>query len=476
MRQFSTMAGRSMRWPATRATRAWEARDALGEVYATIGRHDEALAQHTAIISAPNVTADIARRAHRKRGSVLEKQGQYAAALEELDRAMTIARSGVSGIAPLAVSLISADIGLVRQRRGEYDLAIQACEEGLAALEDDPNSFDDEMIEARLHSTLGAIYGMRGDYPRAREHFEHSLQLRTEVDDLPGMTVSNNNLGYLWQLQSEYARAIEKYQVAEELAKKINLRYAVVFAAGNAALALINMGLYSDAEARCNEVLIIAREINAQQNIAQSYDLLGLIAYHQGRYDRALEAYQQALKLNRDLGSAYPEGNVLMHIALTLNARQHYAEATQQAQQALERAETLRGQGLKIESLNTLAEAALGSGDITSATSYAEEAATLAEAIGSKRDAGIALRLLGQAAAARSEPFAALFENSIAQLEAIRDRFEIARTWAAYGVNLLANRNQIAGRAYLKQARNTSLDIGANGELQRLSLDEERNV
>ena len=67
---------------------------------------------------------------------------------------------------------------------------------------------------------------MRGDYPRAREHFEHSLQLRTEVDDLPGMIVSNNNLGYLWQLQSEYERAIEQYQVAEELAKKINLRYA----------------------------------------------------------------------------------------------------------------------------------------------------------------------------------------------------------------------------------------------------------
>ena len=103
-------------------------------------------------------------------------------------------------------------------------------------------------------------------------------------------------------------------------------------------------------------------------------------------------------------------------------------------------------------------------------------AATLAEAIGSQRDAGIARRLLGQAAAARNEPFAALFENSIAQLEAIRDRFEIARTWAAYGTNLLANRDQIAGLAYLKQARNTFLQIGANGELQRLPPDEERNV
>ena len=40
-------------------------------------------------------------------------------------RAMTIAQSGATGISPLAISLISADIGLVRQRRGEYDLAIE---------------------------------------------------------------------------------------------------------------------------------------------------------------------------------------------------------------------------------------------------------------------------------------------------------------------------------------------------------------
>src|SRR6185295_5113299 len=137
----------------------------------------------------------------------------------------------------------------------EYDLAIEACEEGLAALEDDPNSFDDEMIEARLHSTLGAIYGMRGDYPRARQHFEHSLRLREEVDDLPGMVVSHNNLGYLWQLQSEYERAIEHYRVAEDLARKINLRYALIFAALNTAYALISLNVYDEAEIRCSEAL-----------------------------------------------------------------------------------------------------------------------------------------------------------------------------------------------------------------------------
>jgi class 3 adenylate cyclase/tetratricopeptide (TPR) repeat protein len=456
--------------------RAWETRDALGEVYATIGRYDEALAQHTAILDTPGVSADVARRAHRKRGNLLEKQGQYDAALEELDRAMTIARSGATGISPLAVSLISADIGLVRQRRGEYDLAIAACEEGLAAVQDDPSSFDDEMIEARLHSTLGATYGMRGDYPRARYHFEHSLQLRTEVDDLPGMVASNNNLGYLWQLQSEYEQAIEHYQIAEELAKKINLRYALAFAAGNAAYALISLGEYDKAEIRCYETLALVREMNTQHDIAQTHNTLGIIFYHKGDYDRALAAYDEALQLNRALGSTYQEANTLMHIALTLNAQERFEEAAEEARQALERSEHLQAQRLKVETLNALAETTVGLGNTNAATIHAKEAVELADIIGSKHDSAIAKRLLGQAAAACGEPFDSSFEESIALFEATKDRFELGRTWAAYGKALVANGNQIAGAAYLKQARDTFLSIGADGELRRLPSTTERSV
>lgn len=455
--------------------RGWEARDALGDVYATIGRFDEALAQHSAILDAPGVTAEAACRAYGRRGNVLEKQGQFAAALEELDRAMAIAGSEAGGGARLAVAQIDADIALVHKRRGEYDLAIAACEEGLRAIRGGLDSLEIQQVEARLSSELGGIYGWRGDYRRAREQFERSLQLRAAIDDLPGMTGSHNNLGYLWQMQGEYERAIEHYGIAEDLAKKINLRHMIVFAAGNAALALINLSAYAEARARCMEALEIARELNAQHNIAQSYDLLGLIAYHQGDYPRALDEYARALQLNRALGSAYPEGSTLLHIALALNAQGRHAEAAATAGQVRERAEALRGPELQVESLNALAEAALGQGRLAEASAHAQEAATLGREIGSKRELGIARRLLGQVAAARGEPYAADFEESLALLGAIKDRFEIGRAWATYAAALLASGDEIAGRAYLKQAQDTFMSIGATGELERLTSAAERS-
>jgi tetratricopeptide (TPR) repeat protein len=419
--------------------------------------------------------ADMVRRAHRKRGTVLEKQGNYAEALAELERAMAIARSGVAGIAPLALPLIDADIALVHKRRGEYDLAIAACEEGLQAIQSDPNSYDDEKIEARLHSELGGIYGWRGDYARSREHFEHSLRLRTAVDDLRGMAESHNNLGYLWQLQNEYERALEHYRVAEELARKINLRHMIVFAAGNSAFALINLAQYAQAQTQCEAVLAIAQEMNAQLHVAQSHDMLGLIAYYQGDLERAFGSFEEALRLNRALGSMYPEGSNLIHIALALNAQGNYTAAADLAAQVLNRAEELSAPELKAESLNVLAEAALGCGDRSRALGYAIDAAELVESLNSRREAGITQRLFGQIAAASNQAFDASFERSIALLKAIDDQFELGRTFFSYGRSLLEHGNQDAADTYLKRARDTFMSIGANGELQRLSQFVERS-
>jgi class 3 adenylate cyclase/tetratricopeptide (TPR) repeat protein len=456
--------------------RSWQARDALGDVYATVGRYEDALAQHAAVLAVPGLAADAAQRAHRKRGGVLEKQGQYDAALAELDQALAIVRADAAGIAPLAIPLIYAEVALVRQRRGEYDLALAACEDGLRALRPDPRTRDDELIEARLHSTLGTIYGMRGEYQQARHYFDRSLQVREQIDDLPGMIISHNNLGYLWQLQSEYERAIGHYRIAEELARKINLRYTLVFAALNTASALISLGAYIDAEARCDEALVLSQEISDRHTIAQIHNTLGVIFYHEGEYERALTAYDEASRLHRSLGSVHQEGSTLANLGIALNAQGRFAEASLVARQALEHAEALQAQRLKAETLNALAEAAFGLGDIEGAAAYAGEAAILSQEIGSKHDEGIARRLLGQAAAARGELFAAEFEASIVLFEAIKDRFELARTWTAYGIALTEHGDKIVAQAYLKQAQHTFVTIGANGELRRLAHIAERSV
>lgn len=451
----------------------WEAREGLADVYATIGRYDEARRQLSAVLEVPEVAPDVACRAYRKRAGIAEKQGRYVGALEDLGQALQLVKQQHNAINRLEWPLILAETAHVYQRRAEYDQAVDVCEDALRLLHRDDRTRDDEWIEARLHSTLGTIYGMRADYPRARHHFERSLKARESIDDLPGMAISHNNLGYLWQLQSEYQQAIDHYHITEELAAKINLRQMMIFAIGNEAYALISSGRYRAAEQRCLRALELSEVLRSQQTLAQSHNTLAIAYYHQGAYEQAAHHYQQALAINRSLGSAHEEATVLANLGLLRNTQGNYAEAFTLGEQVLHRAEQLNAGRLKAEALIVMAEALMHS-EPQRAHALGSQAADLSTAIGSKLDAGIAHRLVAIIAAAAGEPYTYDFEESIALFEAIKEQFELARTWAAYGFALQHDGNPERGLAYLKQAQATFTSIEAVGELRKLDLLLER--
>jgi class 3 adenylate cyclase/tetratricopeptide (TPR) repeat protein len=450
--------------------RSWETHLAIADVEATLGRYNQALDHIARVLETPGISPEVAQQAYHRRGAVLEKQGMYAAALEALEQAMHIVRAHPAEVSPLAVARIGADTALVRRRRGEYDLALAACEEGLAALRADPQSAEDEQIEARLHAESGSVLTLRGEYARAREFFERSLQAREAIDDLPGMIASHNNIGYLWQLQNNHQRALEHYRVAETLARKIGLQYAITYALGNIAYSLTVLGHYAEAEAHCREALELSRQLNAQLETAQLLNTLGIIHYRRGNYAPAQHVYEEALNLHRTLGSMDQEANALVHLAQTCSAQGDHAGAAELARRALATAKALQAPSLQIEALNALVEAMIGQGHMDDAAVYAEQAVELSRNLGADDLMAIALRLRGEATVAPGHAWQDDFVASAALCEAVQDRFELARTWCAYGAALLKTGNLVEGTAYLKQAYDTFTVLSANGEASRMRL------
>ncbi len=449
--------------------RTWDCQDAIGDVYEVIGRYDEALAQHQAIIDAPNVYYDIARRAHRKSGSVLERQGNYSQALVELDRALTMAFMMGSMLSPLSLPRTYADIAQVRQRLGDYDLAIQACNAGLSSLRTGDRMRYEDLVEADLHSILGGIYGMRGEFERAQHHFESSLHARTIAEDIRGRIISHNNLGYLWQLQNEYERALEQYAIVEQLASSIHMHHLIIFAHTNAAFSLISLGRYSEAETRCHIALELSSTLQTQQTTAQIYNTLSIIYTHQGRYQEALEMSGEAQQLNHELSSVFEEADASLNMAHALSMLQRFSEAAQTAEQVCECARNIQSQRLLAEGSLALAEARLGLGDLPGTDSALAEAISIAKDLNDQLVIGVALRLRGVVQVAQRHDFQQSFENSIQRLETIKHRFELARSWAAYGIALLENDNKMLAQTYLKQALDTFTQIGARGEQERIA-------
>jgi class 3 adenylate cyclase/tetratricopeptide (TPR) repeat protein len=456
--------------------RDWEARAALADVLAVVGRYDEALAAYHALIGrGPELPPALAVELRRKRGSLLEKQGRFHEALEQLRAVETRIQAQVQALSPLAMPTLAADLATVLVRLGEYDEAIRTCEQGLAQVVHDRRTRDDELIEARLHATIGTIAGMRGDYSQARHHFERSLVARTLIDDLMGQVSCHNNLGYLWQLQSDYEQATEHYAVAQQLAQQLGMRYALYFTYANSAYADYCLGRYAEAERAANEALLLCEAMNNRSGRAHVLDTLGLIRYSRGAYAQAIEAFSGSLDLHRALGSSYQEGNTLAAgLALVYNATGEPERGLELARQALARGHELQAQQLQCEALNAMAESLLLLSRPAEAREAAEQAVALGKSLGSKAEQAVALRLLGQAAAAVGELGAPFFEASLGLASEINNAFELARTQAAYGAALRSAGNLAGARSYLQAARQSFSRLGADGELRRLEALSER--
>jgi adenylate cyclase len=465
--------------------RAWEARESLGDVLCTLGRYEEAIAEYGAMLPQdppPAVAAEVLRSL----GDALEKQGQYTAALERLKAAEALCRDNLSVVPPLLLAAVYADMGQVLRRLGDFDAALDICRTGLAMIRDDRRSAEDERIEANLQTLMGALYAMRGEYDPARFHFENALAAQESIDDLYGCARSHNNLGYLAQLQSDYVRAVRHYAEAETLARKVSAKYVVSSVLLNAAYGYYRLDRYAEAEAACRDALILCEEMGDQLGVAQADDTLGLIASNRGDYAAAEAAFAYALTIYREQSGTYQEGNTLAMLAAVATAVGDHERARRLAAEALEVARRAQVPQLEVEALNARAEAELRAAAepglpaaeraalLDTAAAGAAQAAEIAARLGSRLDEGVALRLRGEAAAARGEPFADHFEAAAGRFAAISSAFELARTEARYG-EALAARDDPAAAAYRKRSAETFKRIGAGGELRRLAAHHERS-
>ncbi|MDW8404328.1 adenylate/guanylate cyclase domain-containing protein [Chloroflexus sp.] len=461
--------------------RLWEAMEALGETLAAIGKYDEAQQTYQRLLELGNdqLPPVVQAETLRSWGAALEKQGRYQEALERLRKAEAIAGAAINRTPPLLLAAIAADLAQTLTRLSAFDEALAMCEAGLSRIRDDQRSIEDEWIEAELQQQLGMIHGMQGRYERARYHFLNALSVQEAIGDVHGCARTNNNLGYLEQLQSNYAVAIEHYARAEQLARKGSAKYALSSALLNTAYAHYRLANYDAAEAACREALALCEEMGDRLGMAQADDTLGIIAYARGDYQQALHVYQQALQLYTELQNTYQYGNTLALAALAATANGDPKTALAYAAEACQIGEHIKVPQLIVEALCASAEALLAQARqadqnaerarlLQTAAEYAARAAEQAEQIGSRLDQAVALRLMGEIAAERGEPFSDYFTRAMTIFTAINCRFEHACAAARFG-HALYQRNLPEARAYIEFAKNELATIGANGELRRLA-------
>jgi tetratricopeptide (TPR) repeat protein len=362
------------------------------------------------------------------------------------------------------------EMGLILSH-SDSKAAIEWLQHGLAELAqiDEPESTAQHTFqEGLIRLALGAVLGDMGDYKEAAQSLEHSLRLLPEGPH-PQRGAALMTLGNVYLNQGNYQQATSYHQQALTIYEFLHNDWRIASLRSNLGQGRHLAGDWPQAETEYQTALNLATRIgNISDQIIAELNL-GNLRMAQGNDAGATEHLEHSLALARehDLRQwvVYCQ-STLASIHVQLRA---WAAAKQQLDEAEPLALELDAGGILPEIYRSRAELHLGLGERKDALTYAQQAIDRSRELGSPREQGISMRILGQVllASGGRKPAIAAFQQSAALLEG-QDPYEIARTQAVWGRTLLTELDPVRGCALLDTARHAFAQLGAQRDLAEI--------
>jgi predicted ATPase/DNA-binding SARP family transcriptional activator len=192
---------------------------------------------------------------------------------------------------------------------------------------------------------------------------------------------------------------------------------------GSGRLALLQCD-YVPAVRRLEAALRLYREMNDQQGISATLQVLGSVAREQGRYARAMELHAESLSAAETVGDRWAIARAHGHLGLVLWLQREYEQATSECELALAISRELAA-GEEIAWLQiSLGAIARYQGEVTRSADLLADSRALAEQLGFREAIAWSLEQQGLLAIDRADPAAAgLLRRSLDIHHELRDRW-----------------------------------------------------
>ena len=296
----------------------------------------------------------------RARARSLLKQGLILSRLEEFDGAVSCLQQAIDIYSELDLPLkriqALADLGTVLENATEYDRALQGYQSA-ASLSQGMGASE---LLARQRLSIGRIYDLRlSRYAMAKEYYNKARKAFGKLDKKEEILQCNLNisrcnrlLGRFEQSGENLSRLLERARAlpdSERLQTKIVLEQAnsawfqgryqeafnllqdslqrarkkdwvleQVIALNTSGLTWWSLGKNERAMRDLNRALELAKTLEIRRDeVATTYNNIGLVQRDQGRYDRALQTLHKALDIDREIDSRWAIAYDLRNIGLT---------------------------------------------------------------------------------------------------------------------------------------------------------------
>jgi len=204
-----------------------------------------------------------------------------------------------------SVSGCLGNLGNAYQRLGDYRKAIEYHEQSLQI----SRNIGDRYVEGQNLGGLGNAYYSLGDYRKAIDYYEQFLQISRDTRNRLGEGQSLGSLGNVYQQLGEYRKAIEYYEESLQISRKIGDRLGEGNSLGNLGNAYHSLGEYRKAIDYYEQALQISREIGDRFGEGNSFGSLGNAYHSLGEMEKACGSWCESLAIFEAIES--PRANVV---------------------------------------------------------------------------------------------------------------------------------------------------------------------
>lgn len=310
---------------------------------------------------------------------------------------------------------------------------------------------------------IGRLYRARGDSAAARAFLERAMSLFRASGDEKGVAACLGDMGELARRQGSYDRAFKLVTQALELQRKLDNKPSIAVCLHTLGHIESARASYSQAERYLEEALEIRREARDKGGMAQTLSALAIVLFNRGDLEKAIARWEAAQSLAEEVGDRRMLAIVNNNLGEAYRDQGQLEQSMQQFKACEEVVTTLDDRLLHAEVSRNIGILSHKMGDYENAQLQLERSLMLSREVGGKELEGLALRGLGELAAAtmwdtsqagdEKDPAVERFEAALAIFEKIGNDFEVARTQHAWGNRLLERGDVEGGRKRLEVAR-----------------------
>ena len=157
-------------------------------------------------------------------------------------------------------------------------------------------------------NNIGKIYDDEKNNKMVLSYYQKSLDIKTIINDKPGMAMSYNNLGIIFQRQGEVEKGLQYFERSLQLREESGDLMGISIAYDNIANLLfkekdINFYKNHDALYYANLALISAKKVGFPQYIRNASSTVKRINKSKGRFKAALEMYELEIQMRDSINN-----------------------------------------------------------------------------------------------------------------------------------------------------------------------------